>query len=104
MEIYFKNKKTEKVFNSFRTLSQKHGDRQARKTIQRINELMAAETLNDINMLRAPGLHLLSGKLKGLWAVNLVHPFRLILEPLDGDTEDLRKTTKIKVIEIINYH
>jgi len=40
-----------------------------KKTIQRINEFMAAESLNDINILRAPGLHSLSGKQKGLWAV-----------------------------------
>ncbi len=69
MEIYFKNKKIEKVFNDFNKLSQKHGTRQAKKTIQRINEFMAAESLNDINILRAPGLHSLSGKQKGLWAV-----------------------------------
>ncbi len=104
MEIYFKNKKTEKVFNNFNSLSQKHGYKQAKKTIQRINEFTAAESLNDILLLRAPGLHLLSGKLKGLWAVTLVHPFRLILEPLDGDTVDLKTVTKIKIIEIIDYH
>lgn len=104
MEIYFKNKKTEKVFSDFNKLSQKHGARQAKKTIQRINEFSAAESLNDINILRSPGLHSLSGKQKGFWAVYLVHPFRLILEPLDGNTEDLRTVTRVKIIEIIDYH
>jgi len=104
MEIYFKNKKTEKVFNDYNKLSQKHGARQAKKTIQRINELNAAESLHDINILRAPGLHSLSGKQKGFWAVNLVHPFRLIIEPLDGDTVELKRVTKVKIIELIDYH
>ncbi len=75
-----------------------------KKTIQRINEFMAAESLNDINILHAPGLHSLSGKQKGLWAVYLIHPFRLVFEPLDGDTVDLNTITKIKIIEIIDYH
>ena len=104
MEIYFNNKKIENVFNSFNTLSKKHGDKQAKKIIQRISEFAAAESLNDIKMLNAPRLHLLSGKLKGFWAVDLIHPFRLILEPLDGNTEDLRTVTRVKIIEIIDYH
>ena len=104
MEIYFKNKKTEKVFNNFRTLSQKHGTRQAKKAIQRINEFTAAESLNDILILRAPGLHSLSGKLKDFWAVYLIHPFRLVFEPIDGDTVELKTVTKVKIIEIIDYH
>ncbi len=104
MEIYFKNKKTEKVFNNFRTLSQKHGYKQAKKAIQRINEFEAAESLNDINVLQAPRLHSLSGKQKGFWAVDLIHPFRLIIEPLDANTENLRTVTKVKIIEIIDYH
>lgn len=104
MEIYFKNKKTEKVFNDFNSLSKKHGDKQAKKTIQRINEFMAAESLNDINVLRSSGLHSLSGKRKDSWAVNLIHPFRLVFDPLDGGTVDLKTVTKVKIIEIIDYH
>ena len=103
MEIYFKNKKTEKVFNDFNKLSQKHGSRQARKAILRINEFVAAESLNDI-LLRAPGLHSLSGNLKDFWAVYLIHPFRLVIKPLDGETIDLKTVTKISIIEIIDYH
>lgn len=104
MDISFKNKKTEKIYNDFKTLSKKHGDKQARKIIQRINEIIAAESLNDIKMLRSPRLHSLSGKLKGSWAVDIIHPYRLILKPLNGDTTDLNTVTQIKIIEIIDYH
>jgi len=104
MELSFRNRKIEKIFNNFSILSQKYGNKQARKIIQRMNEFKAAESLNDIKMLQTPRLHSLTGKAKGYWSVDLIHPFRLIIEPLNGDVVFLKTITIVKIIEITDYH
>ena len=104
MEIVFKSKKLRKIFSSSTTLSKNYGNNQARKIVQRLNEFKAAESLNDIKMLIFPRLHLLQGNLQGYWAVDVMHPFRIILEPLDGSATNLSSITKIKIIEIKDYH
>jgi len=55
--MYFKTKKLKKKFNDFNSLSRSYGKRQANKIIQRMNELKAAETLNDILFLPSARLH-----------------------------------------------
>jgi proteic killer suppression protein len=104
MEIVFKSKKLHKVFNDSSSLIKKYGNKHARKIVQRLNEFNAANSLYDIVILQAPRLHSLKGKMHGYWAVDLIHPFRLVIEPMDGETTDLKTVTEIKIIEVIDYH
>lgn len=104
MEIYFKTKKLKRTFNDFNSLSRAYGKRQANKIIQRMDELKAAETLNDISFLPPARLHKLSGKRKDELAVDLTHPFRLVFIPCAGNMEDYSTITEIMICEVIDYH
>lgn len=83
----------------------------AERLQQRLAELRAAETLDDIRRLPSARCHELSQDRKGQLAVDLVHPKRLIFAPdhnpvlrkPDGGL-DWPHVTRIRVIEIIDYH
>lgn len=104
MEIYFSNRKLQKVCEDHRKLKAKYGTGQSRKIIRRLNELQAAKNLYDISRLPQTHLHPLLGDRKDQFAVDLQHPYRLIFLPLDGDMVDLETITKIKIISIVDYH
>lgn len=83
----------------------------AERLQQRLAELKAAETLEDIRRLPPARCHELSQDRKGQLAVDLVHLKRLIFEPdhnpiprrSDGGL-DWPHVTRVRVIEIIDYH
>ncbi len=83
----------------------------AERLQQRLAELRAADTLEDIRRLPPARCHELSQNRQGQLAVDLVQPKRLIFEPdhnpmprkPDGGL-DWPHVTRIRVIEIIDYH
>ena len=81
MEISFRTKKLARLGNSSKEMQAKLGKRNAEKLKQRLNELAAAETLEDMRHLPGPRCHELTGNLKGKLAVDLVHPHRLLFSP-----------------------
>ena len=103
--------KLEKICNSDREMRKKLGVNRADKLQQRLFELRASETLEDMARLPAAGCHELSQNRKGQISVNLDQPYRLIFvpdhDPLpttpDGGL-DRKKVTRILVVEIVNYH
>lgn len=111
MEICFSSKKLQKVCNSEKEMRATFGKPLAEKLQQRLAELKAAETLEDISRLPPARCHELSQDRQGQFAVDLVHPKRLIFEPdhnplprrSDGGL-DWANITAIRVIEIIDYH
>jgi plasmid maintenance system killer protein len=110
MEISFATSKLAKLCNSEKALRGKYGPRMVRVIRQRLMDLQAAETLEA--MRDVPGrCHLLSGDLAGRFAVDLVHPDRLVFAPdhdpvpqLSGGGVDWSKVTKIEVVGIGDYH
>lgn len=104
MDISFSSKKIRKEFESERKLVKSYGLPQARKITQRINEIEAAESLYDIFCNPSARLHQLSGNYKGKFAIDLIHPFRLIIEALDGELTNLRSITNINIIKVEDYH
>ena len=104
MEIEFKSKKLRKTCENYIKLCEKDGDKRARKIVQRINELIAASNLFDISMIPNARLHPLKQNRKGQLAVDIDHPYRMILEPANGDIQDYQTITKVIIIEFIDYH
>jgi proteic killer suppression protein len=111
MEIYFKSKKDEKIFNSAEKMNNKWGSKIANKIRQRLAELYAAEHLSQINWLPPTRLHLLTENRKNLYAVDLYGPWRLVFRPAndplpikkDGGI-DKSRVTEITILEVVNYH
>ena len=104
MKINFTSKKLKKKFETKKELEKAYGTRRARKIIQRVNELYAAESLQDIKHIPSSRLHRLSGNYKNYFAIDLVHPYRLIIKPEDGKIEDLRTITLVEVFKVEDYH
>ena len=65
---------------------------------QRIDEITAAESIEEMIKYRIGNCHPLKGNRKNQYAVDLEHPFRLVFK---------KKESKIQIahiIEIIDYH
>lgn len=111
MNIEFQSAKFRKECNDFKLLVRKYGPKQAKKIIQRLDELRAAEKLSDISHLPPPRLHELVSNRAGQYSVDLVHPYRLLFVPSndplplkpDGGI-DLSKVTAVKILEVEDTH
>ena len=81
MMIAFKNRKPEKTFNSESALKRVYGNRMARAIMMRLSVLKNARSLASVPTTPPERRHLLKGRRKAQYAVDLVHPYRLIVSP-----------------------
>lgn len=108
MEIFFKNKKMQKIFNDEKLL-RKHFNKIADKIMLWMEVLVSAENLEQVPKLKPERCHELKGDRKGQFAVDLTSNYRLVFEPiekfykLDGGL-DLSRITAIKIISVEDYH
>ena len=111
MEIAFASKKVAKLCNSQKEMRADLGPRCAARLQQRLEELRAAVTLEDMRVLPGARCHELTQDRKGQLAVDLVHPRRLVFEPAhdpvptkaDGGL-DWPEVTEIVIVEVVDYH
>lgn len=109
MDLEFKTKKLQKQCEDFRIAQKDYGLNICKKLTQRVNELRAADSLDDIakNSL-ANGFHELDGIRNGEYAVTLVHPYRLVFKASDlVSSEEKMEYSDIKLIrieEVVDYH
>lgn len=110
MDIVFKNQKFKKECNNQRLLQKQHGQIRAKRIRQRLDDLRAADVLEDMRNL--PGrCHELRGDRAGQLSLDLDHPYRLIFEPAndpiplkpDGGI-DWKKVTTIRIIGVEDTH
>lgn len=107
-DILFRTEKLRKVCNDDRLLKKEYGDR-AKRIRQRLDELRAARTLEEMRFLPAARCHELKGDRRGQLAVDLVHPYRLTFTPVDPKKQedgglDWSSVTAVVIEEIIDYH
>lgn len=103
--------KLRKTFNSEAELKKAYGADMARKIAMRMAVLRAAATLSLVPATPPDRCHQLTGDRDGQFAVDLVHPRRLVFQPdhnplphrKDGGI-DKDKVTAITIIEIVDYH
>lgn len=110
LDIYFTNKKLQKLCNNQAQLIRKHGLKPAKKISRHLHNMRVAQSLEDIRYL--PGrCHPLSGDRAGQFALDLVHPHRLIFVPHhdpipqkeDGGV-DWQSITAVRIIAVEDYH
>lgn len=111
MDISFKTAKLAKTFNEEKALRQTYGDRMAKVIMTRLAVLKNAPTLSRVPATRPERRHLLTGRRKGQYAVDLVHPMRLVFEPdhdpvprADDGGIDTDEVTAIVVVGVVDYH
>lgn len=109
MEVSFANQKLQKLFNNASKLRGEFGPKCADKIRRRLDQLEAAECLDDLRNLPGARCHELTADRDGQLAVDLEHPKRLIFvpnhEPVPVGTNggiDWQQVTR--VLEIVDYH
>lgn len=110
MEVLFSDERTARQLSNRTVLVTTYGDVLARRITQRLQELSAADALDDMRKL--PGkCHELVADRDGHLAVRLDKRSRLIFKPADNPAPakpdgglDWTAVTAIVVIEIVDYH
>ncbi len=109
MEIFFKTAKLMKVCNSAALLQAAYGHENARRIQHRLFVLQSMPTLAEVPKLPPDRCHALKGNLLGYYAVDALHPFRIVFTPVtppSGRTSAarLRLVTAITIHDILDYH
>lgn len=70
----------------------------AEKISFRIDQLSAAESIQELIKSRIGRCHELKGKRQNEYSLDLVHPYRLIFKEISSDT------VIVQIQEIVDYH
>ena len=98
MYITYKNKKLEKICTSAKTAEKLYGTKMAEKIQQRVDEISASDTVEMMIQFHIGRCHQLKQNRKGQYAVDLVHPYRLVFEK-NGEEIQIAN-----IMEIVDYH
>ena len=98
MEITYKSKNIMKVCTNASYAERKYGSDMAEKIHQRIDEIDASETVEEMIQFHIGRCHQLNGNRKVQNAMDLIHPQRLIFEKRGNEIQIVR------IIEITDYH
>lgn len=98
MEITYKNKKIKKICTDAKAADKTYGKDMAEKIHQRIDEIAAVDTVEVMLQFRIGRCHALSSNRKGQYAVDLIHPYRLVFEKA-GEIIQIAN-----ILEIVDYH
>ena len=111
MDISFRTRKLEKTFNAADALERQFGAKMARVIRVRMAVLRAAPNLELVPITPPERRHQLRGDRDEQFAVDLVHPFRLVFdanhEPLprkDDGGIDTEQVTAITILDVVDYH
>lgn len=98
MKIEYRSSSIKKICTDVSAAEKKYGLRMAELISLRIDQIRAAESVEEMIQYRIGRCHPLVGNRKGQYAVDLVHPQRLVFE---------KRGTEIRIVrinEIIDYH
>lgn len=98
MQIEYKNSRIEKVCTNAYEAERKHGREMAEKIQLRIDQISAALSVEMMIQFKIGRCHSLKGNRKNQYAVDLVHPYRLVFEKI-GDQIQIAN-----IMEIVDYH
>ena len=98
MKITYRNRRIEKVCTDARTAERAYGQEMANKIHQRIDEIRAADTVEMMLQFHIGRCHPLAQNRKGQFAMDLIHPYRLVFEK-NGEEIQIAH-----ILEIVDYH
>ncbi|MCD7818901.1 MAG: type II toxin-antitoxin system RelE/ParE family toxin [Lachnospiraceae bacterium] len=98
MHITYKTKKIEKICTNAKTAEKTYGAMMAEKIHQRVDEISAADNVEMMIQFRLGRCHPLKQDRKGQYAVDLVHPYRLVFEKIGQQVQIAN------ILEIVDYH
>ena len=98
MEISYKNNKIKKVCTDAKFSDRTYGNKMSEKIQMRIGEIEAADSVEDMIKFHIGRCHSLTNDRKGQYAVDLVHPYRLVFEKHGNEI------CVAHIIDIVDYH
>ena len=98
MQVEYRNRTIEKVCTNASVASKKFGNEMAEKIHQRIDEIRAADNVEQMLQFHIGRCHKLQGDRKDQYAVDLVHPRRLVFEKHGSEIQIAN------ILEIVDYH
>ena len=98
MEIVYKTNSLKKACTDSYFATRQYGEEMAAKIQQRIQEIESSDTVEMMMKYRIGRCHQLHNDRKGQYAVDLVHPYRLVF------IKEKDKISIIRIIEIADYH
>ena len=98
LEVTYKNNKIGKICTDAKTAERAYGREMADKIHQRIDELHAADTVEMMIQWHIGRCHPLTQNRKGQYAMDLIHPFRLVFEKKGEEIQIAN------ILEIVDYH
>lgn len=98
MQIEYKNNGIKKVCTIASVAEKKYGREMADKIHQRIDEIRASDTVEQMIQYRIGRCHPLRHNRQGQYAVDLIQPKRLVFEKIGNEIQI------VNIIEVIDYH
>ncbi len=98
MKITYKNKKIEKECTNVKVSDKTYGKQMTEKIHMRIDQITSADTIEMMIQYHIGRCHSLANNRKGQYAMDLVHPYRLVFEK-HGDEIQIAH-----ILEIVDYH
>ena len=96
--VIFKTKKIEKICTDYSIAQKEYGKDIAIKVFQRIEQIRASSSVDELIKYNIGRCHPLIGNRSGQYAMDLVNPYRLVFL-----VESIKEDTAI-IIEVIDYH
>ena len=98
MQIEYKNSRIARICTNAYAAERKHGKMMAEKIHLRIKQILAADSVEILLQYKIGRCHQLKGKRKEQYAMDLVHPYRLVFEKKGNEIQIA------KIMEIVDYH
>lgn len=98
MNITYKNNKIKKVCTDVKVADKTYGNEMSEKIHMRIDEIRSADTVEEMVQFHIGRCHPLTNNRKGQYAVDLVHPYRLVFAKHGSEIQIAH------IIEIVDYH
>lgn len=106
MDVFFANRRFAEKCASRKSLQRWLGTERAKRLEVRLQQLRQAEDLAAMRQVTAR-IHALTADRAGLVALDLVGPYRLLIEPIppeDLDTWTWADVQQVLVHEVVDYH
>ena len=98
VEVIYKTRTLQRVCTDAQEARRKYGARMAKTIFMRVTELGLAKSVEELLHFHVGRCHALKGDRQGQFAMDLVHPYRLVFERL-GDVVQIAR-----IVEIADYH
>lgn len=98
MEITYSSKKLERICTNASVAKKKYGSDMSEKIQMRIDEINAAVNVEMMIQFHIGRCHELKGNRKRQYAVDLIHPYRLVFSKIGQEIQIAN------IEEIVDYH